>query len=59
MSALLWWLIPVGAVALTVGLVALVRRPAKSMPDITSDYLQLQRAMAKPLPTARRGRRSR
>ncbi len=59
MSALLWWLIPLAAVALTVGLVALVRRPAKPMPDVTSDYLQLQKAMAKPLPTARQGRRSR
>ncbi len=59
MSALLWWLIPLGAVALTVGVVALVRRPSKPMPDITSDYLQLQKAMTKPLPTARRGRRSR
>jgi hypothetical protein len=53
-SALLWWLIPLGAVALTVGFVALVRRPAKPMPDITSEYVQLQKAMAKPLPTSRR-----
>jgi hypothetical protein len=59
MSALLWWLIPLGAVALTVGLVAFVRRPAKPMPGITSDYRDLQKAMAKPLPTARQGRRSR
>lgn len=54
MSALLWWLIPLGAVALTVGFVALVRRPAKPMPDITSEYVQLQKAMARPLPTSRR-----
>jgi hypothetical protein len=53
-SALLWWLIPLGAVVLTVGLVALVRRPAKPMPDITSEYVQLQKAMARPLPTTRR-----
>jgi len=58
-SALLWWLIPLAAVALTVGVVAVVRRPAKPMPDVRSDYLQLQKAMAKPLPTARQGRRSR
>lgn len=59
MSALLWWLIPLVAVALTVGVVALLRRPAKPMPDVRSDYLQLQKAMAKPLPTARQGRRFR
>lgn len=58
-SALLWWLIPLGAVAVTVGVIALVRRPAKPLPDISGDYQQLQKAMSKPLPQARSGRRSR
>lgn len=59
MSALLWWLIPLGAVAVTIGVIALTRRPAKPLPDISADYRQLQRAMSKPLPKGRPGRRSR
>lgn len=59
MTALVWWLVPIGAVALTVGVIALVRRPAKPLPDISGEYKQLQRAMSKPLPGTRTGRRSR
>ena len=58
-TALLWWLIPLGAVALTVGVIALLRRPAKPLPDASGDYDQLRKAMSKPLPPTRAGRRSR
>lgn len=51
MTTLLWWLIPIGAVALTLGLFALVRYLHKPKVDVTDQYAQLRRAMSKDLPS--------
>lgn len=52
MSALLWWLIPIGATVLALGFVLLRSRPAK--PTTTENSMEslrrMQQAMERPLP---------
>ena len=54
MSALAWWLIPVGATVLAVLFVMLRSRPSK--PTTTADSMQrlklMQEAMDRPLPSS-------
>ena len=53
MTTLLWWLIPIGAVALTLGLFTVVRLVRKPKVDVTDQYAQLRRAMSKDHPGQR------
>ncbi|MFM1918080.1 MAG: hypothetical protein RJB01_1595 [Actinomycetota bacterium] len=53
MTTLLWWLIPIGAVAATLGLFTLIRYLRKPKVDVTDQYAQLRRAMTKDLPGQR------
>ncbi len=54
MSALMWWLIPIGATVLALGFVLLRSRPAR--PTTAEDSMQslrrMQQAMERPLPSA-------
>jgi hypothetical protein len=53
MTTLLWWLIPIGAVAVTLGLFTLIRHLRRPKVDVTDQYAQLRRAMTKDLPGQR------
>ena len=53
MTTLLWWLIPIGAVALTLGIFSLARFLRKPKVDVTDQYAQLRRAMSKDHPGQR------
>lgn len=52
MSALAWWLIPIGATVLAVLFVMLRARPAKptTAEDSMASLRRMQRAMERPLP---------
>lgn len=53
MSALLWWLIPLGATLLALGFVVLRNRPAKptTAEDSMENLRRMQQAMERPLPS--------
>lgn len=60
MSALMWWLIPIGATVLALGFVLLRSRPEKpTAPSDSMDHLRrMQEAMERPLPGRERAPRA-
>lgn len=52
MSALMWWLIPIGATVLALGFVLLRGRPARpaAPADSMENLRRMQQAMERPLP---------